>query len=387
LTDGADPRGILIGMNPLKRLAQLGQSVYLDEIGRGMLRSGDLRRLIDEDGLHGVTSNPAIFEKAIARSRDYDDAIADLASEGLGVAEIYETLAIEDVQDAADLFLERYRASDGRHGYVSLEVAPDLAHDAAGTIAEAHRLWARLARPNVFVKVPGTAAGLEAVERLTRDGVNVNVTLLFGLQRYADVAEAYLQGLEWRAEQGQPLHTIASVASFFLSRIDVAVDPELDRLAAAGGASGREAAALRGRTAIASAKGAWQRYQEAFGGERFARLAALGARPQWLLWASTGTKDPAYPATHYVEPLIGADTVTTLPRETLDAYRAHGEPAPRLDDGLDAAAAQLEALADLGIDLDAVTARLEDEGVAKFVQPFDALLDALRTAVTERAGG
>lgn len=368
-------------MNPLRRLAQLGQSVYLDELGRGLLRSGELARLIDEDGLHGVTSNPAIFEKAIARTDDYADAIADLAKEGHDVAEVYETLVVEDVQDAADLFAARYRASDGKHGYVSLEVRPELAHDVAGTVAEAQRLWRRLARPNVFIKVPGTEAGLEAVEQLTREGVNVNVTLLFGLQRYADVAEAYLQGLEWRAERGEPLHHLASVASFFLSRIDVAIDPALDRLAAGDGAVAERARALRGQAAIASAKGAWRRYRDAFGGERFARLAALGARPQWLLWASTGTKDPAYPATKYVEPLVGADTVTTLPRETLDAYRREGAPAARLDDDLEGAAARLAELATLGIDLDAVTAQLEREGVAKFVQPFDALMGALGEAV------
>lgn len=368
-------------MNPLRQLAQLGQSVYLDEIGRGMLRDGDLARLIEEDALHGVTSNPAIFEKAIARTNDYDDAIAALATGSSDVVALYETLAVEDVQTAADLFAERYRASGGRHGYVSLEVAPDLADDTAGTIAEARRLWQRLGRPNVFIKVPGTEAGLEAIEQLTREGINVNVTLLFGLRRYADVAEAYLRGLEARAARGERLDKIASVASFFLSRIDVAIDPELDRLAAAGGPRGAKAKALRGTAAIASAKGAWQRYREAFGGERFARLAALAARPQWLLWASTGTKDPTYPATMYVEPLIGADTVTTLPRETLDAYRAQGEPALRLGEGLDAAAAQLAELSELGIDLDAVTATLEREGVAKFVQPFDALMDALREAV------
>jgi transaldolase len=373
-------------MNPLRQLAQLGQSVYLDELGRGMLRSGDLARLIDEDGLHGVTSNPAIFEKAIARTDHYDDAIAALAKDGIDVAELYETLVVEDIQDAADLFAERYRDSDGRHGYVSLEVAPDLADDAAGTVAEARRLWQRLGRPNVFIKVPGTEAGLAAIEQLTDEGVNLNVTLLFGLRRYADVAEAYLRGLEKRAGRGEPLDAIASVASFFLSRIDVAIDPVLDRLAAGGGARGARAQELRGTTAIASAKGAWRRYQEAFGGERFARLAALGARPQWLLWASTGTKDPAYPATMYVEPLIGADTVTTLPRETLDAYRAQGEPALRLESGLDEAAARLDALAELGIDLDAVTATLEREGVAKFVQPFDALMDALREAVAAARG-
>jgi transaldolase len=361
-------------MNPLRRLAALGQSVYLDEIGRGMLRDGGLRRLIEEDDLHGVTSNPAIFEKAIAQSHDYDDAIAELARAGLDVEAIYETLAVDDIRAAADLFAETYRRSGGAHGYVSLEVAPRLADDTAGTIAEAHRLWTWLDRPNVFVKVPGTEAGLAAIEQLTADGVNLNVTLLFGLDRYAAVAEAYLRGLERRAAEGLPLDSIASVASFFLSRIDVAVDAALDRLAS------EEARRLRGRAAVASAKGAWGRYRSAFESERFAHLAARGARPQWLLWASTGTKDPAYPPTKYVEPLVGAPTVTTLPRETLDAYRTLGAPALTLDDDLTGAARDLADLRRLGIDLDAVTARLEREGVAKFVAPFDALLASLRRA-------
>jgi transaldolase len=361
-------------MNPLRRLAALGQSVYLDEIGRGMLRDGGLRRLIEEDDLHGVTSNPAIFEKAIAQSHDYEDAIAELARAGLDVEAIYETLAVDDIRAAADLFAETYRRSGGAHGYVSLEVAPRLADDTAGTIAEAHRLWTWLDRPNVFVKVPGTEAGLAAIEQLTADGVNLNVTLLFGLDRYAAVAEAYLRGLERRAAEGLPLDSIASVASFFLSRIDVAVDAALDRLAS------EEARRLRGRAAVASAKGAWGRYRSAFESERFAHLAARGARPQWLLWASTGTKDPAYPPTKYVEPLVGAPTVTTLPRETLDAYRTLGAPALTLDDDLTGAARDLADLRRLGIDLDAVTARLEREGVAKFVAPFDALLASLRRA-------
>jgi len=368
-------------MNPLRRLAALGQSVYLDEIGRGMLRDGSLRRLIDEDDIHGVTSNPAIFEKAIAQSHDYDDAIAELARAGHGVDEIYETLAVDDIRAAADLFAPAYERSGGAHGYVSLEVSPRLADDTAGTIAEARRLWAWLDRENVFIKVPGTAAGLPAIEELTAEGVNLNVTLLFGLDRYAEVAEAYLRGLERRAEAGLPLGSIASVASFFLSRIDVAVDAALDRMAAAGGGDADEALRLRGRAATASAKGAWSRYRLAFDGARFEPLAALGARPQWLLWASTGTKDPAYPPTKYVEPLIGAPTVTTLPRETLDAYRALGDPALRLDDDLDAAARDLVDLGRLGIDLDAVTATLEREGVTKFVTPFDSLMGSLERAV------
>jgi transaldolase len=281
-------------MNPLQRLAALGQSVYLDEISRGMLRDGDLRRLIEEDDLHGVTSNPAIFEKAIAQSHDYDDAIAELRKAGHGVERIFETLAVEDVRAAADLFAGVYERSGGAHGYVSLEVSPRLAHDTEGTVVEARRLWAALDRPNVFVKVPGTLAGLDAIERLVEEGVNVNVTLLFGLDRYTAVAEAYVRGLERRVEAGKPVDAIASVASFFLSRIDVAVDATLDRIAAEGGERAEEARRLRGRAAIASAKGAWARYGATFRSERFAHLTtAYGARPQWLLWASTGNKDPA----------------------------------------------------------------------------------------------
>jgi transaldolase len=370
-------------MNPLRRLAALGQSVYLDELSRGMLRDGSLQRLIDEDGIHGVTSNPAIFEKAIARSDAYDTAIAELARGDQGPEEVYETLALEDIGAAADLFADVHAGSHGAAGYVSLEVSPRLADDTEGTVAEARRLWAQLGRPNVFIKVPGTAAGLPAIERLIADGVNVNVTLLFGLERYAAVADAYLRGLERRLEAGQPVAGIASVASFFLSRIDVAIDPLLDELADAGGAAGETARRLRGRAAIASAKLAWPRYQDAFGGARFARLASAGARPQWLLWASTGTKDPSYPATKYVEPLIGAPTITTLPRETMDAYRAEGDPAPRLTDDIEGARRDLAALAELGIDLDAVTEKLETEGVEKFVKPFDALLEALERALAE----
>lgn len=370
-------------MNPLRHLAALGQSVYLDEISRHMLRAGDLKRLIDDDGLHGVTSNPAIFEKAIAGSDDYDDAIADLAREGRSPEAVFETLALEDIQDAADLFTDVYRSSDGNHGYVSLEVSPRLAHDTDATLEEARRLWHALARPNVFIKVPGTAAGLPAIRRLTAEGINLNVTLLFGLPRYQAVAEAYLAGLDDRLAAGEPLHHVASVASFFLSRIDVAIDPRLDALAAAGGAAAAQAEALRGKAAIASAKRAFVIYNERFGGERFAALAEHGARPQWLLWASTGVKDERYPATMYVEPLIGSHTITTLPRETLDAYRQHGDPKPRLADELEGAARTLRALADLGIDLDALTQQLEDEGVDKFVKPFEALLDTVRATMAE----
>ncbi len=373
-------------MNPLRHLAALGQSVYLDELSRRMLRNGDLERLIRDDGIHGVTSNPAIFQKAIAAGDDYDEAIGALAREGRTAEAIFEALAIEDIQAAADLFAETYDSSDGHSGFVSLEVSPHLAHDTEGTIDEARRLWAALARPNVFVKVPGTAAGLSAIRRLTAEGININVTLLFGLPRYQAVTEAYLVGLEDRLAAGEPVHDVASVASFFLSRIDVAIDPRLDELEAAGGERGERAAALRGQAGTASAKRAFVIYSERFSSDRFAALEARGARPQRLLWASTGVKDERYSATMYIEPLIGSHTITTMPRETLDAYREQGDPKPRLADGLEEASRALRALADLGIDLDAVTAQLEDEGVDKFVKPFDALLATVRETMAELSG-
>jgi transaldolase len=373
-------------MNPLRHLAALGQSVYLDEISRRMLRDGDLERLIVDDGLQGVTSNPAIFQTAIAGSDDYDDDVARLAREGRPAAQVFEALAVADIVAAADLFADAYRTSGGEHGYVSLEVSPHLAHDTEATIEEARRLWSALERPNVFIKVPGTAAGLPAIRRLIAEGINVNVTLLFGLPRYQAVADAYLAGLEDRLAAGGPLAHVASVASFFLSRIDVAIDPRLDALTEAGGATGERAAALRGEAGVASAKRAFVIYNDRFGGERFAALAAHGARPQRLLWASTGVKDERYSPLKYVEPLVGAHTVTTVPRETLDAYRRDGDPRPRLSEGLEEAARTLRALAELGIDLDEVTRRLEDEGVEKFVKPYDALLTTLREVMAEVAG-
>lgn len=376
-------------MNRLKRLNDFGQSVYLDEIRRSWLHDGTLATLIERDGLRGVTSNPAIFQKAIADSRDYDDAIAEHARRGDDAMTTYEDLVVADIQAAADHFRPTYDASDGRFGYVSLEVSPELAHDTEGTVAEARHLWQRLGRPNVFIKVPGTEAGIPAIERLIAEGINVNVTLLFGLDRYRAVAEAYLAGLERRLATGAPVDRVASVASFFLSRIDVMIDPVLDAEANLGGARADEARALRGKAAVASAKLAYVIYQEVFGdgAEPFARLAAAGARPQRLLWASTSTKDPSYPDTKYVEPLIGPDTVNTMPMDTLDAYRDHGEPAARIHQGADDAREALRQLAAVGIDLDAVTAELETEGVTKFIKPFRSLLDtldgALRRAPTQ----
>lgn len=367
-------------MNPLKKLQDYGQSVYVDEIRRRWFEDGTLRTLIERDGLRGVTSNPAIFQKAIAESDDYDEAIRAAVADGHDVDKVYEDIVIEDIQHAADLFRPMYDQTDGRYGYVSLEVSPHLAHDTDGTIEEARHLWARLGRPNTFIKVPGTEAGLPAIETLLAEGVNVNVTLLFGLERYRAVAEAYLRALERRAERGEELSRVASVASFFLSRIDVMVDPLLDDVARRGGEEGERARALKGEIAVANAKLAYRIYQELFEGERFAALRAKGARPQRLLWASTSTKNPEYQDTMYVEPLIGPETVNTMPTATLDAYRDHGDPAPRVTEGVDEAARKMRELAELGIDLDDVTRRLEEEGVEKFVKPFDSLMATLREA-------
>jgi transaldolase/glucose-6-phosphate isomerase len=374
--------------NPLKELEQFGQSIWLDFLRRGMLESGELQRLIDEDGLGGLTSNPSIFEKAIAGSHDYDEAIEAQALEGKPAEEIYQTLVVEDVQRAADRFRPIYDNSDGHDGYASLEVSPHLAHDTEGTIAEARRLWGAVDRPNVMIKVPATLEGLPAIRRLIGDGVNVNVTLLFGLARYRRVAEAYITGLEDRLSAGKSLSHVASVASFFLSRIDVLVDPMLEERMKGDGPLSGLAESLHGQVAVSSAKVAYQIFQEIFHGRPFAKLAEEGAPVQRLLWASTSTKNPAYSDVKYVDALISSQTVNTIPLETLNAYRDHGDPAPRLEDNLDRAYDVLSQLSELDIDMKAVTKQLEDEGVDKFIRPFDKLLDTLekeRAASLEEA--
>ena len=373
-------------MNPLLRLKEHGQSVYLDEIRRSWLVDGTLRTLIERDGLAGVPSNPAIFNKAIARSGDYQEAIAALARRGATVEQAYEELVVEDIQRAADLFRDAYEASGGSEGFVSLEVSPEVAHDEEATYAEAVHLWRRLDRPNVFIKVPATVEGLGAIRRLIADGINVNVTLLFSLERYERTIDAYMAGLEERLQSGEDVRGVASVASFFLSRFDVHVDPLLDALGT------EQAKALRGQAAVAYAKVAYEVYQRRFSDadERWRRLAAAGARPQRLLWASTGTKDPSYPDTKYVEPLIGPETINTMPLETLDAYRDHGDPAPRVTEGLAEAKRAIADLKALGVDLEEVAAKLEAEGVEKFVTPFHSLLRTLEGALREAsvsAGG
>ncbi len=362
--------------NPLRKLEAYGQSIWLDFIRRGMLLSGEIQRLIERDGVSGVTSNPAIFEKAIAETSDYDEAIRALAGKSAG--EIYEELAVEDIRLAADQLRPVYDRTERRDGFVSLEVSPHLARDTVGTIAEARRLWGKVDRPNVMIKVPGTWEGLPAIRQLIGEGINVNVTLLFALPRYRAVAEAYIDGLEELAASGLPLQRTASVASFFLSRIDVLIDPLLEEKVREEGTFAGLAATLRGEAAIASAKLAYRMYREIFDGERFNKLARWGARSQRVLWASTSTKNPAYSDVKYVEALIGPETVNTVPLETLTAYRDHGDPALRLEEGVEKARQVLAQLHDIGIDLDTVTRQLEEEGVEKFVKPFDKLLDRLK---------
>ena len=369
--------------NPLKKLETLGQSIWLDYIRRDLIASGKLRRLIEEDGLRGMTSNPSIFEKAIAESHIYDQDIRDMALKKKSIKAIYEALSQRDVQNAADEFRPVYEKTDDKDGYVSLEVNPHLAHDTKGTIEEARRLWAALNRPNVFIKVPATSEGLPAIKQLISEGINVNVTLLFGLPRYRQVAVSYIAGLEARAAQGKPVKHVASVASFFLSRIDTLLDPLVGKFIEPSGKKTEIAKKVRGQVAIASARAAYQIYKEIFGSNRFKKLADQGARGQRLLWASTSTKNPDYSDVKYIEPLIGPDTVNTVPLETIDAYRDHGDPKSRIEQDVKEANWLMAQLPELGISIDEATQQLEDEGVKKFDEPFDKLMEALTKKSSE----
>ena len=364
--------------NPLLGLESFGQSVWLDYLRRNALENGEIQGLIKDDGVSGLTSNPSIFEKAIAGSHDYDSAIRTMALEGKSIEEIYQALTVEDIQHAADLFRPIYDRLEGGDGFVSLEVSPKLAHDTAGTIAEAHRLWTAVNRPNLLIKVPGTREGLLAIQQLIGEGINVNVTLLFGLPRYKEVAEAYLTGLETLSASGKPLNRIASVASFFLSRIDVLIDPMLEKLRLQGEPVAKIVAGLHGQVAIASAKVAYQIYQEIFDSARFKKLSEQGAHSQRLLWASTSTKNPEYSDVKYIETLIGQQTINTIPVETLNAFREHGKPASRLEEDAPEAYHVLGSLQQAGIDLDKVTQELENDGVKKFSQAFEKLMVALQ---------
>lgn len=354
-------------MNPLQRLGDFGQSPWLDFIRRGYIEDGSLKALVDAGEIKGVTSNPAIFEQAIARSMDYDAAVAVLTGEGLSPVDVYDTLSIEDVQAAADVFAEVYRETDGLDGYVSLEVSPHLANDTEGTINDARRLWARLDRPNVMIKVPATEAGIPAIKTLIAEGINVNVTLLFSVERYVKVAEAYIEAISERAEKGLDLR-VASVASFFVSRVDTMVDPLLD-------SSGH--GSLRGTAAVANSLMAYKEFQRLFGSDQFKALKEKGAWVQRLLWASTSTKDPSYPKTKYVNALVGPDTVDTIPLQTVNDYREEGDPADRLTGAISQAEETVRQLQVAGIDLEDVAHKLELDGIAKFVEPFDKLIDAI----------
>jgi transaldolase/glucose-6-phosphate isomerase len=354
-------------MTKLRELADLGQTIWLDYIRRSFIDSGDLHALIDE-GLRGITSNPTIFDKAIAGSTDYDQDIQHLSGEGRTVEEMYEELVLSDIGRAADLLRPVYDHTSGEDGYVSLEVDPNLAYDTEGTIGEARRLFGALSRPNVMIKVPATSEGIPAIEALIGEGINVNVTLMFSMDHYEVTAEAYIAGLEKLAATGGDPSRVSSVASFFVSRVDGAVDRALEEI-------GDDA--LQGKIAIANAKVVCARFREIFSGERWDQLAAQGARVQRPLWASTSTKNPTYPDTLYVDSLIGLDTVNTVPPATLSAFRDHGTVALTLEVGLEGARFQLCRLAELGVDLDVITQQLQDEGVTKFAQSFESLMASI----------
>jgi transaldolase len=368
-------------MNPLLQLSAYGQSYWLDNLTRGMIQRGELRHRVVEQDLRGVTSNPATFHKAITGSDDYDAHIQQLVREGREVEEIYEQLVVSDVQDACTILRSVYNAADGMDGFVSLEVSPHLAHDTVGTMQEVRRLYQAVDRANVMIKIPGTPEGLPAIEEMLYEGININITLLFAIKDYEAVAHAYIRALQRRVDEGKPVSSLASVASFFLSRIDVLVDQLLEQRISAAQGTGElpRAEQLMGRAAIANAKLAYQSFQRMFSGPTWQELEAKGAHVQRPLWASTSTKSPLYSDVRYVEPLIGPLTVNTMPNETIDAFADHGVLADNtIEAGVDEAHQVMRQLAEVGIDFDAVTKQLQHEGVQKFIEPFDALMEALR---------
>jgi transaldolase len=367
-------------VNPLRNLITYGQSYWMDNLTRGMMTSGELQRRVTEQGLRGITSNPAIVHQAISGSHDYDRHIAELISQGLTSSEIYEQLVVTDVQDACDLLRPVYEASEGLDGFVSLEVSPYLAHDTTGTMQETRRLAQAVHRPNVLIKIPGTPAGVPAIEQMVYEGININVTLLFAIKDYEAVAQAYIAALERRVSAGQPVHNVASVASLFLSRIDVLVDQLLrHRLPTTTAGDGRlHPEQCMGQAAISNAKLAYQRFKQMFRGPRWEALEQRGARVQRLLWASTSTKNPHDRDVRYIEPLIGLQTVTTMTAETIAAFADHGViVANAVEADLEKAQRVLHDLATVGIVFDCVTWHLQNEGIQKFMDPFDTLLHTL----------
>src|SRR5215510_4683932 len=350
----------------IEKLTSLGQSLWYDNIQRKLLENGELKAMIQRGDIRGVTSNPTIFNNAIAKSSDYDSALMPLAWAGWDAEKIFWQLAVEDIKAACDAFAPLYEESNGGDGYVSIEVSPNLAHDTEKTIAQAEQLWVRVARPNLMVKIPATKEGIPAIRKAISDGLNINITLIFSLKRYAEVMDAYLSGLEDRANAGHPIDHIASVASFFVSRVDTKIDPQLP-----------EGSELKGKAAIANAKLAYDQYQQTFAGGRWEKLKYKGARVQRPLWASTSTKNPAYPDTIYIDNLIGPETVNTVPPATLDAFRDHGVTLMTRMRDLDEAQDSINQLEAAGISMDVVTQELEDEGVKAFSDAFEQLLKTI----------
>jgi transaldolase / glucose-6-phosphate isomerase len=370
-----------MAQNPLRELNKLGQSVWQDYIRRDELLSGKFRKLIDEDGVSGITSNPSIFEKAITAGSDYDDSIRKFVAQGLQGPKLFESLAVEDIQKACDLLRPTYDSTQGRDGFVSIEVSPKLARDTKGSIEEARRLWRAVNRPNLLVKIPGTKEGLPAIEQALTEGININITLLFAVERYVEVAEAYIAALEKRAKEGKPIDRIASVASFFVSRIDSLVDKLLGQKSAQAKSPAERAKidGLMGKVAISNAKAAYQEYKRLFLAPRFQALAQKGARVQRVLWASTSTKNPKYNDVIYVETLIGPETINTMPPATMVAFRDHGKARVTLEDNVEEARRDFVSLKEAGVDMAAVTRQLEDEGIVAFDESYDKLLKGLET--------
>ena len=375
------------GGNPLQGLLAYGQSPWLDFIRRNILLNGDLKKMIANDGLRGMTSNPAIFEKAITAGDDYNDIIKAADAKSSTAMALYEKIAIRDVQDATDIFKSVYTETKGRDGYVSLEVSPNLAFDTQGTLEEARRLWKTVNRPNVMIKIPATPQGIPAIRQALEDGININITLLFAQSAYEQVAEAYLSALEARVAKGQDISHIASVASFFVSRIDSLVDSTIDAKLKSETDAGKKALleSLRGKVAIANARRTYAKYQELFGGARWKALAAKGGQTQRLLWASTSTKNPKYRDVLYVEELIGADTVDTIPPATFDAFRDHGKLRNSLTEDLSGANKTMADMETAGISMKEVTDKLLADAVKLFQDPFKQLLDAITTHAGVRA--
>lgn len=377
-------------MNHIQEIEQLGQSIWLDNLTRDLIESGELKRMIETKGLLGITSNPAIFEKAIVGNQIYDADIEAGIRAGKSLLDIYESLIFEDIQNACDIFMPVYEQSNGLDGYISIEVPPTIARDTAQTISEAKRYFAAIGRPNVMIKIPGTPEGLPAVEAVIAEGINVNVTLLFSVQSYVDTAWAFIRGLEKLAAAGGDVSKVASVASFFLSRIDSNIDAQLDTLLKAPDLTTETIAkleGLKGKVAIANAKIAYQEYKKIIQDPRWLALAEAGASMQRLLWASTGTKNPAYSDVMYVDELVGADTVNTLPPQTIEACIDHCDIAPRVESDVEGAYAAIASLqdADVNINLDQVMDALLADGIEKFVQPFNSLMKSLQEKVDRLA--